>query len=400
MKKTLLLTFIIIFALYSFGQEAKEEKTTKPKLSGSALIQTDLIYDGKQMDPDWIGGFRPSKIPIYVDDPGWGSNGKTYFSIRQSTFKLDGLLPTKHKWGDIKLHFSFDFFGMGVHAGETSLRIRLAHGIWGPLIIGKEWSTFIDLGAFPDNWDWWGPSGMALLTSTMVRYTLDINTHHSLEMAIEMPGSEIDAGHIREIDPTLINFKTKEILPDLITRYSYHGESGHIKAALLLRQLTYEILSQQNDTVVIKNKFAWALNLTSVIKMFKKHGVLRLQSVFGNGYAGYNNDGGVEITPDENLRATIKFQYGFVAGFDYYIKDRWTTSLVYSETNQENSVGQLSDAFHRSQYLVGQVIYDIVPDTFMVGLSYQWGKRYNKNLDSADDYRVMLSARYFLNWKP
>lgn len=398
-KKLLTITLIAIGTNLSAQDASTKDSNAKPHLNINATIHTDFIYDVKQMDPSWYAGFRPSKIPIYPDDPGWGTDGHSYYSLQQSTFKFDGILPVNHKWNKIVLHVSFDLYGTGLHAGETVPRFRTGWGQWGPFLIGKEWSTFIDFDAFPNNWDWWGPSGMALMSGSMIRYTKELNTRNKMELAIEMPGSEIDPGQLRQIDPALINFKTKEVLPDLITRYTKHGDWGYVKGALLLRQLSYEIISQYRDTATAKHKFGWGLNITSTINLFNNHGVLLLQSVLGHGYAGYNNDGGVEITPDKNFQATVPFQYGFVFAYDHSFNDRVSTSITYSETQQDNSAGQHNDAFHRSQYFVSQVIYHIIKDTFMVGFSYQWGARHNKTKDSADDHRLMFSARYQLKYE-
>ena len=218
-------------------------------------------------------------------------------------------------------------------------------------------------------------------------------------MALEIPGSEIDPGQLRQIDPALLNLTTKEVLPDLITRYSVHGDWGHVKAALLLRQLSFEIISQTLDTTTTHNRFGWAVNLTSKIKVFRKKGDVILQGVAGQGYAGYNNDGGVEITPDENNRAVVPFQFGFVAAYNHYFSDKWSASVVYSETNQQNSAGQLGDSFHRSRYFVTQVIYNVFPGHFALGLNYQYGMRINKDLASAYDNRVMFTARYMFKYK-
>ncbi|NPA35506.1 MAG: hypothetical protein GXO47_01535 [Chlorobi bacterium] len=373
------------------------DKSDKVKISISASVHTDIIYDAKQMDPDWYAGFRPSKIPVYPTDPGWGTNGKTYYSLQQSTFKFDAFIPVEHKWDRIRMHVTFDLYGTGIHAGETVPRFRTGWGEWGPFIIGKEWSTFVDLHAFPNNYDWWGPSGMALMSSPMIRYTNDINDNNKLELALEVPGSDIDPGQLRQIDPSLIDFKTKEVLPDFISRYTHKGNWGYIKGALLLRQLSYEILKQQDGEARAEQKFGWALNFTSNFKLFKERGVLKLQTVFGHGYAGYNNDGGVEITPDENFKATVPFQRGFVIAYDHHF-NKISTSFTYSETNQDNSAGQLNSAFHRSKYFVAQIIYPLIENTLTTGLNYQYGKRINKNRDSADDYRIMFSVRYLFKW--
>jgi hypothetical protein len=375
----------------------KSDNSNKLRIKFSIALHTDIIYDAKQMDPAWFAGFRPSKIPVYTTDPGWGTNGHTYFSLQQTTFKFDGFIPVDHKWNKIQLHVTFDLFGTGMHAGETVPRFRTGWGHWGPFLIGKEWSTFFDLAAFPNSFDWWGPSGMALMSGPMVRYTNHFNDRNKLELAIEVPGSDIDPGQLRQIDPALINFKTKQVLPDLISRYTYSGKWGYVKGALLLRQLSYEVLSPQWGTARAEHKFGWAFNFTSNFKFFEGKGILKLQTVFGHGYAGYNSDGGVEITPDENYDATVPFQHGFVATYDHTF-NRFSTSFTYSETRQVNTAGQMNSAFHRSRYFVGQVIYPIIKNTLMTGVSYQYGMRINKDLESANDHRIMFSARYIFKW--
>ena len=404
MKAVLTFLLFALFLQNAFPQVSEKtddadtpDKTDKLGIDISISVHTDIIYDAKQMDPAWFAGFRPSKIPIYPTDPGWGTNGHTYFSLQQSTFKFNGYIPVNHKWNMIKMHITFDLYGTGMHAGETVPRFRTGWGRWGPFLIGKEWSTFVDLGAFPNNYDWWGPSGMALMSGPMFRFTHNFNKKNRLEASLEVPGSDIDPGQLREIDPSLINFKTKEVLPDLITRYTRSGKWGYVKGALLLRQLSFEKISIATGQATSGNKFGWGINLTSNINFFKGNGVLRLQTVFGHGYAGYNNDGGVELTPDEDFNVVAPFQHGFVVSYDHTF-NRFMASVTYSETQQKNSEGQTSDAFHRSRYMVAQVIYEVIKNTLMTGFNYQYGMRINKNLDSASDQRYMLSFRYLFNW--
>ncbi len=86
-------TFILIFVLAGFllplaGQDSTKFITGKPWLNIWGMVHLDVIHDLNQMDPTWIGGFRPSRIPVHPSDPGWGSSNNTYFSLRQSTFKF------------------------------------------------------------------------------------------------------------------------------------------------------------------------------------------------------------------------------------------------------------------------------------------------------------------------
>jgi hypothetical protein len=393
MKKILFLITILSF----LNIKAQIDSTLRPYLNFKAVIETDVIYDINQMDPDWIGGLRPSKIPVYTTDPGWGSDGHLYYSLRSTTFKFDGGIPVKHNWDLLKLYFEFDLWGMGVHAGETSIRFKLAYGDWGNFRVGKDWSTFVDLGSIPNTYEWWGPPGMALLPTATLRYTGYLNDNNKLEAALEIPGADIDPGQLRQIDPSLLNVKSKEQIPDIIGRYTKTWKTGYLKIAAMYRLLEYDIISIQNSKIYTKAKNGWAVNLTSNIKFFT--GKFKLQTVFGQGYAGYNNDGGVEIAPDEKFNAVVPFQYGFAAFYDYKVSEKITGTFGYSETVYDNSEGQTNDAFHKSRYALLQLNYELLKPYIHIGANYQFGQKFNKDGNSAYDQRIMVSFVYSFNTK-
>ena len=124
-----------------------------------------------------------------------------------------------------------------------------------------------------------------------------------------------------------------------------------------------------------------------------------MQTVFGEGYAGYNNDGGVELAPDENNLAVTPFQFGFAVFYDHHLTNRLTGSIGFSETNQNNSAGQLEETFHKSYYSVAQLIYEVLKDKIFMGVNYQYGKKFNKDLASADDQRILFTAQYQFSFK-
>ena len=61
---------------------------------------------------------------------------------------------------DLKTVFDFDLFGVGIDAGQTTIRLRHAYGQWGPVGAGQLESPFMDLDVFPNILDYWGPNGM------------------------------------------------------------------------------------------------------------------------------------------------------------------------------------------------------------------------------------------------
>ena len=382
---------ICIFLFVIFQNTSAQDSIGKPQVNVNGFAEMDVIYDFNRIDPDWNSALRASKIPINPEDPGWGTNGEVLLSVKYSRLSVQGLIPTNHKWGAIKTIFEFDLFGVAANAGETAFHLRLAYGEMGPLLAGQDWSTFMDLSVFPNIYEYWGPSGQILIRNPMVRYTLNLGNHSNLAFAIEHPGSQVDPGQVREVDPSL-KVTSVHRVPDLIVRYRIEKRWGHFQAAGLIRSLGYDA---QTDSIEIfhGNEFGWGLNLSSIVNLYKRD-KLRLQFVFGEGYAGYNDDGGVELAPDENSNAVVPFQYGIVAFYDLFWNRHWTNSIGYSETTQINSAGQLDNALYKLQYAIFNTTYQIVPGKAMVALEYQFGKRYNKNNASATDNRIMFTAKF------
>ena len=387
------LRFIILFSfVFSLIHGVSSQDTLrKPKVNVNGFVEMDVIYDFNVIDPDWNSALRASKIPINHSDPGWGQNGETVLSVKYSRLSVQGLIPTKHKWGDIKAIFEFDLFGVAANAGETAFHLRLAYAEMGPFIFGQDWSTLMDLSVFPNYFEYWGPSGMIIIRNPMVRYTLKLNRDNRLAFAIENPGSAVDPGQLREIDPNL-KVDSRHKLPDLIIRYRLEKKWGHFQAAGIIRRLGWDASIDSNQ---VKNgaEFGWALNLSSIVNLYHRD-KLRLQFVFGEGYAGYNDDGGVELAPDKNLNPTVPFQYGIVAFYDSFWNKHWTTSVGYSETTQDNSAGQLNNALYRLRYAIVNTTYYIIPGKALVALEYQYGKRYNKNGANQSDHRLMFTAKF------
>ena len=134
-------------------------ETARVELYGQAMV--DAIYDFKRMAPDWQATMRPSQIPVACPgSPGCGKDGSFVFSARQSSLGMRSFVPTPY--GTLKTDLRFDLFdadgGMGVHWMR-------AWGEIGQVGFGQTESNFMDLDAFPNIIDYWGPSGMVFLLS-------------------------------------------------------------------------------------------------------------------------------------------------------------------------------------------------------------------------------------------
>ena len=88
------------------------------------FAMADFIQDSKRVDPAWQDAFRPSKI---ADPEGqFGTNGQSSISAKQSRFGFKGTLPTGDSTPPVNFKFEIDMFGVGVDAGQTTIRLRHA----------------------------------------------------------------------------------------------------------------------------------------------------------------------------------------------------------------------------------------------------------------------------------
>ncbi|HUK34707.1 MAG TPA: DcaP family trimeric outer membrane transporter, partial [Vicinamibacterales bacterium] len=166
-----------------YAQAQPQNQDEKPSLTIYGFGQADSIVDFKQNNPDWYDVNRPSKLPSFTDE--FGQDGHFYLSPRQSRFGAKGVLPTSN--GDVTAVFEFDMFGVGVDAGQTTIRLRHAYGQWKQIGAGQTNSQFMDVDVFPNVLDYWGPNGMLFFRNTQVFWQFYKNGDSNATVAIENP---------------------------------------------------------------------------------------------------------------------------------------------------------------------------------------------------------------------
>lgn len=123
------------------------------------FIMMDAGYDTKQVDPAWFDALRVTKLPAFSGQ--FGSDGNTYFSVRQTRFGVKTSTPTD--MGDFTTQFEWELYGVGVDAGQTTIRLRHAYGQLGKFGAGQYWSPFMDIDVFPNTGRILGPVGHGVL---------------------------------------------------------------------------------------------------------------------------------------------------------------------------------------------------------------------------------------------
>ena len=183
--RLLLLMAALAFMISTNAQDSTKEKSLE--IYGFAM--TDLGFNFDQINPAWFDALRVTKLPVSKNQ--FGTNGNTYFSVRQTRFGVKGYMPTA--LGEMTAVFDFDLFGVGVDEGQTTMRVRNAYGEVGRVLVGQANTPFMDGDVFPNTMEYWGPTGMVFFRNVQIRYAA-MQGANELFIALERPGASADAG--------------------------------------------------------------------------------------------------------------------------------------------------------------------------------------------------------------
>jgi len=358
------------------------------------FIMMDAGYDTKHVDPNWFDVLRVTKLPAFKDQ--FGSDGNTYFSVRQTRFGVKTSTPTD--LGDFTTQFEWELFGVGVDAGQTTLRLRHAYGQLGKFGAGQTWSPFMDIDVFPNTVEYWGPSGMVFFRNVQIRY-MPIQGDTRFTIALERPGASGDGGVYAD-RVELADIRPRFPVPDLSAEYRVGRNWGYVEVAGIARRIQWD--DAGTDSLDLSGHVTgWGINVSSNIKFRGGSDTARLQFVYGEGIENYMNDAPEDVAIDHvatSATAPISVKAlpvtGVVAFLDHSWSDRYSTSAGYSMVDIDNTAAQLPGAFHRGQYAIGNLMY-YPTENVMTGLELQWGKREN-NSDgfTSDDFKIQASFKY------
>jgi len=381
----------LIFMTTAFGQENKEKQKS---LELYGFVMADAGYNFNQIDPDWFDVVRPTKLPAYKNE--FGTDGNTYFSVRQTRFGVKGYHDTP--LGELKTIFEFELFGTGADAGQTTFRLRYAYGEIGKFGVGQYDSPFMDIDVFPNTVEYWGPSGMVFFRNIQIRY-MPIQGDTKLTIALERPGASADQG-LYEDRIELENVKTRFSLPDLSAEFRYGKEWGYLELAGMLRRIAWEDQNNDPQYDISGDVLGWGLNLSTNVKI-GKNSVFRGQLVYGEGIENYMNDATTDIGIDNNFgnpqRPIVGVALpvtGIVAFLDHNWNSKFSSSIGYSSIKIDNAEAAVDTAFEKGEYAIVNLLYMPV-DRVMMGIEYQYGKRTNYGDDfTSDIMKLQFSFKY------
>ncbi len=388
MKKLLLFALASLIFSSSFAQEKN-----KPIIDIYGQVMTDIGYHFNQVNPLYFDVLRPTQLPSYKNE--YGTDGNIFYSVRQSSLGIRSHYDTKR--GPLKAVFAFDLFGVGPNVGQTTFHLLYAYVEYWRVGVGYTWSQFCDFGIFPDIVEYWGPVGLSLCKTTMIRF-MPMQGKNHLSIALERPGATADRGIYRD-RIEFENVEPKFNLPDLTAEFRLTRDWGYVKLAGVVRKI--EWLDQEIDSLDYSGKvMGWGFNLTSNIKLCKKD-VLKVGVITGEGIQNFMNDAptdvGIKVDPD-NPDAPVKGVALPVTSFSVYLdhtwSDKFTSTIGFSAVYTGITNSHDPSAFKIGQYGSVNLLYHPI-ERITGGVEVQWIRRVN-NSDGWEttDTRIQFSFRY------
>ena len=338
-------------------------------------IMLDLGYDVRRIDPAYFDTMRVSKLPSYPKQ--FGMDGRTFAGVRQTRLGVRTSTPTP--LGDFKTQFEFDLFGTGADAGQTTFHMRHAYGELGALGAGHTYSPFMDPNLFPNDLDFWGPTGILNLRNVQVRW-MPIRGASHLTLALERPGGSADEGvYADRIE--LSNVTARFTLPDLSGEYTHGTSWGYVKGAGIVRRLAWDD-TRADRYDLSGSAIGWGFSVSMNARVGARE-LLRMQSVYGKGIENHMYDAPTDVGAATNPGNDVSPIVGRlipVLGTTLFLEHswnpRWSTTVGYSRTDIDNTSGQAPSAYRGGQYALANLLYRPVPD-LLVGGEMEWGRRAN-----------------------
>jgi len=364
-------------------------KDTTMTLYGYAKL--DAIWTDTSPNSPGTYFYLPSTVPLDGDNV---PDNQFIMHARQTRLGL--LTSTPTDYGTFKVRFEGDFYG-----GNSSifndwvtnsyvLRLRRAYGELGNFLAGQEWSTFIDLKAFPEFLDFAGPAGnLSPLRQGLIRWTQPLD-FGSFQISAENPSSRLTYKTQDAETGTWSNttvWGNNEYVPDIVARLNVDAGYGHYSIIGMARHFSYD------DGQYSESTWGGTLGLNAVIPTVGKDNI-HLSFYYGS-IGRYMNAlyADAFINPVTHEIETYQ-QVGGYVDYQHFWMESLRSSIMYSLTQADNDLDYVTNSLDKQyQSVHANLIWSPIP-RINIGMEYIYGYRKTEADKTGDMNRLMASFVY------
>jgi hypothetical protein len=354
----------------------------------------------------------PAQIPV---PQGRGQNFAA--NPRYSRLGLDTWTPTPVYDWTVHTRIEVDFFNGNTSGlfGSFPLRLRYAYLDFGPFRLGQAASNFMDYDVYPNVLDYQGPNGMVLMRQVIAQATIPLADRVKLSFSAEQPYSDIQwfEGGEFVVNPgsgivtTAGAPRNVQDVPDFTGAVRYDSDFGHVKAAGILRKLTFQPDVGKDDNrlgsgVNLTGDFhPWAWCMGSNLELKENPTALERCRIMGqyavgrgiNRYLQDPNGLGLDavFSPIDGFRTL--YSVGWFIAYEHWWTEKLLSNICYSETFSALPADLPDNTYRAGKYAAVNLIYLPFP-RFGVGIEYLYGEREDKDGENGFAHRLQMAVQY------
>ena len=361
---------------------------TETTVTVGGRVKLDTIYNS--VSAGGAGGsnsadvaLTPGAIPVDVR----GEDDQISFSARESRLWAKARTPTPY--GDLGAYLEMDFFASQSSGDERvsnshTPRLRHGYGTLDHVLGGQTWSTFMNVGAFPEHNDSTGPVAMVNIRQPQLRWTQTF-TNWDLQFAIEQPETTLTSASGARITPD------DDRLPDLIGKATWQGGWGQVSLAGMVREIRSDgaVISGVEDS-----SLGGALSLAGRI-MVTGQDNLRFTLNYGDALGRYMalnafNEGSIDAAGEIELTDL----YGGFLSYQHWWNQQLRSSFTWSAAMADNDLSRVPDSVTEwiDTFHANLLWSPVLQATF--GLEYIHAYRLLEDDRDGELHRLQFSAIY------
>jgi hypothetical protein len=373
----------------------------------SGYVKGDLIFDTRN-------DLGPSFAASAIRQSG-GDSEHVRLHARQSRFRIRSRSDTAV--GQVRTLIEGDFTGGGgneLFSNSFHFRLRHAWGEWDmtpttTIGIGQTWSNFMNLFAYPDTVDFFGPAGAAFARQGQIRITYNSGPVQ-FAVSVENPESDFTIGNaaIAAATGSAVGTGCRESaapsaceandnVPDFTARLQYEAPGGHLfQVSGILRNLRVDGDVSSGGITGSDSELAWGVLGAASINL-ADIATATISATYGDGIGRYIINGGFHGALLTGTAANPDIQlieaFGLMGSLSFGLTDTTTANLgfgYYDADRSDLTVGMMDDIVTVHANLIWQPV-----SRFRMGVEAMWGETDVMLGGTEDALRFQFGAWFF-----